>query len=149
MKYFVLFTQVTFWELLLLCNGVTFWPVTCTCYKVLKSVTFNSTEYNDHNVTTTVLLQIHNYYYNIIVIITSISPAACCRQWKVSKRRSSQPTVISLYQNSYSGTVRVARTPTSVCHALHTTTTTTITTTTSIIHYSITLSFKTQNLPVS
>jgi len=38
--YFSLFTWVTFWELLLLCNGVTFLPVTCTFYKVLKLVTF-------------------------------------------------------------------------------------------------------------
>jgi len=42
-QYFLLFTQVTFWELLLLCNGVSFWPVTCTFYKVLKLVTFYST----------------------------------------------------------------------------------------------------------
>jgi len=33
-----------FWQLLLLCNGVTFWPVTCTFYQVLKLGTFDSTD---------------------------------------------------------------------------------------------------------
>jgi len=32
-------------KLLLLCNRVTFWPVPCTFYKVLKLVTFAGTGY--------------------------------------------------------------------------------------------------------
>ena len=39
--YFLL--EQHFWELLFLCNGVTFWPVTCTFYQVLKLDTFDST----------------------------------------------------------------------------------------------------------
>jgi len=46
----VVFAEVTFYlksknkgQYFLLCNGVTFWSVTCTFYKVLKFVTFNST----------------------------------------------------------------------------------------------------------
>ena len=48
----VVFAEVTFTfylksknkgQYFLVCNGVTFWSVTCTFYKVLKLVTFNST----------------------------------------------------------------------------------------------------------
>jgi len=39
----VLFTKVTFLECTFTCNGVTFFPVTCTFDKVLKLVTFAST----------------------------------------------------------------------------------------------------------
>jgi len=48
----VVFAEVTFTfylksknkgQYFLLCNEVTFWSVTCTFYKVLKLVTFNST----------------------------------------------------------------------------------------------------------